>query len=145
MIKKIQSFITGYFRRYKRLDRFSARFAILTAMIGLFVLALFFNLFKLMVFEREENQQRATSQQLKTTIIPANRGAIYDSTGEKLVQSAAAWVVVLDPKAIHEYYETVEQEEICHQIAEILGISYDTVLDRSNMNSSSAKIMTKAD
>ena len=114
-------------------------------MIGLFVLALFFNLFKLMVFEREENQQRATSQQLKTTIIPANRGAIYDSTGEKLVQSAAAWVVVLDPKAIHEYYETVEQEEICHQIAEILGISYDTVLDRSNMNSSSAKIMTKAD
>ena len=145
MIKKMLSFIKRYFTRYKRLDRFSARFSVLTCLIGLFVVALFFNLFRLMVFDKDENQQRATSQQLRVTNEPANRGTIFDKSGEMLVQSAAAWLVVFDAKAIQEYYDTQEQEEICHKISEILGISYDTVLSRINYNSNSVKLTKKAD
>ena len=145
MIKKTQSFITRYFRRYKRLDRFSARFSILTILIGIFVMGLILNLFRLMVFEKDKNQKEAASQQLKTTIIPANRGSIFDINGDKLVESASAWIVNLNPKALREHYDVVEQEEIYHKISEILGISYDTVLTRSKMNSNSVKLTTKAD
>ena len=145
MIKKTQSFITRYLAKYKRLDRFSARFAVVTVLIGMFVAALFVNLFRLMVLDNEKYQQQAALQQLKTTVIPADRGTIYDINGNPLVESAAAWLVVLDPKELHKYYETAEQEEICHTISEILGMSYETVLSRSNMSSSSAKLTTKAD
>ena len=128
MIKKTQSFITRYLAKYKRLDRFSARFAVVTVLIGMFVAALFVNLFRLMVLDNEKYQQQAALQQLKTTVIPADRGTIYDINGNPLVESAAAWLVVLDPKELHKYYETAEQEEICHTISEILGMSYETVL-----------------
>ena len=143
MINKIQSFITRYFTRYKSLDTFSARFAVVTFLIGAFVLAIFYNLFKLMVFEKDKNQQEAASQQLKTVNIPANRGTIYDANGEKLVQSASAWVLVIDPKAMRANYSDAEHEEICHTISEVLGVSYDTVLKRSRMNAVSVKIMKK--
>ena len=145
MIKKIKTFFTRHYRRYKRLDRFSARFAILTVLIGLFVLALFINLFRLMVFQKDKNQQRATSQQLKITVIPANRGSIYDKNGETLVQSASAWVVNMEPKKLREYYNTTEREIICQKIAEILGVPFDTVLKRSQYNASTVKVMKKAD
>lgn len=145
MVKKIQSFITRYFKRYKRLDKFSARFSVVTFFIALFVLAIFYNLFKLMVFEKDKNQQAAASQQLKTTTVPAYRGTIYDCNGNKLVQSAAAWIVVMDPKALSAYYSDAEHEEICHTISEIIDENYDTVLRRSRMNAGSVKIMKKAD
>ena len=145
MIKRIQSFITRYFRRYKRLDKFSARFTVLTALIGLFVMALFFNLFRLMVFEKDKNQQEAASQQLKTTTLPANRGTIFDKNGDPLVQSASAWVVMLEPKTMREHYSTSEHEEICHKIAEFTGMKYETVLERSQKNSNTVKLTKKAD
>ena len=61
------------------------------------------------------------------------------------MESASAWIVNLNPKALREHYDVVEQEEIYHKISEILGISYDTVLTRSKMNSNSVKLTTKAD
>ena len=145
MINKTQSFIKGYFKRYKKLDKFSARFKIVTFLIGLFIISIFYNLFKLMVFQSEIYQQKAASQQLKITVIPANRGTIYDINGEKLVQSAAAWIVELKPQTLSANYSDSEHEEICHTIAEILGVSYENVLKRSRMNSTSAMITKKAD
>ena len=152
MINVIQSFITkyigkirGYFIRYKRLDRFSARFSWLTVVIAVCVLAIIGNLFNLMVFNGEKNQQAAASQQLKTTTIPANRGTIYDVNGNKLVQSAAAWVVSLEPKTLNAEYSAEELEAVCHTVSEILGMSYETVLSRSQYNSSIAKLTVKAD
>ena len=152
MVNVIQSFITrysekckAYFTRYKRLDRFSARFSWLTLVIGVCVFAIIANLFNLMVFNNEKNQQAAASQQLKTTTVPANRGTIFDVNGEKLVQSAAAWVVLLEPKVLNAEYTPAQREEICHTLSEILGISYETVLKRSQMNSNQAKLTVKAD
>ena len=152
MVNKIQSFITRYFEKlrvhfmqYKRLDRFSARFGWLTLVIGICVLAIVVNLFNLMVLNNEENQQAAASQQLKTTTVPANRGTIFDSGGDKLVQSSAAWVVLLEPKTLNMEYSAEEQEKIYHTISEILGISYETVVKRSQRNSSQAKLTVKAD
>lgn len=145
LIKKIQSFITRYFERYKRLDRFSARFAVLTVLIGLFVLALFAVLFFRMVIFKDFYQQKAASQQLKTTTLPANRGTIYDKNGDKIVASAPAWVVVLEPKVLHANYSAAEQEKICQVIAEYLDVTYDSVLSRSMYNSTSVKLTKKAE
>lgn len=145
MVKKIQSFITRYFRRYKGLDKFSSRFTIVSVMIGVFIVAIFLNLFHLMVADKDKNQQAAASQQLMTKSIPASRGSITDINGEKLVQSAVAWVVQMEPKVLSENYSAEEREEICRTLSEILGISYDTVLRRSYLNSNTVKLTVKAD
>ena len=144
MIKKTHSFITGYFSKYKGLDRFSFRFTVVSVMIGVFVAAIFLNLLNLMVINKDRNQQAAASQQLKTTSIAAGRGSIMDITGETLVESAAAWVVQMEPKVIGETYTAEEREEICRTIAEILDMDYETVLRRSNMNSNTVKLTVKA-
>ena len=152
MISKIQSFIAGYFGkvktyfvRRKELDRFSSRFSWLVLFIAFFVIAIIANLFNLMVFDSEDKQQAAASQQLKTITVPANRGTIYDANDEPLVTSAAAWVVTLEPKTLDAAYKGEEYEEVCHTLSEILGISYETVLKRSRMNTNQAKLMVKAD
>ena len=75
------------------------------AMILFLVLALLFatdigRLFYIQVVKGEEYADKAQSQQLSDTEIEANRGAIYDSEGNILAQSATVWTVFLDPSNI---------------------------------------------
>lgn len=151
MLQRTQSFITEFYAKHKKhgghkgLDRFSKRYAILTVIIGVMVALVIGNLFKLTVLEKDKYRQAAASQQLYSTTLPANRGTIYDINGEKLVQSAAAWIVVLEPKTLHSQYTSQEREEILHTLSEVLGISYETVLKRSEMNANQVKLTVKAD
>lgn len=75
------------------------------AWILFLVLALLFatdigRLFYIQVVKGEEYADKAQSQQLSDTEIKANRGAIYDSEGNILAQSATVWTVFLDPSNI---------------------------------------------
>ena len=119
----------------------SKNVAVLMVVVGLLVAAIFGNLFNLMVLNKNEYQQAAVSQQLKTENRPANRGTIYDANGEKLVQSAAAWVIYLYPKEI----QNDQREVLCEKLSEVLHLDYDAVVARSNLNSNSVKLTTKAD
>ncbi len=56
--------------------------------------------FYLQVVRGEELAQKADLQQLKDTEITAMRGAIYDSEGNVLAQSATVWNIYIDPLAI---------------------------------------------
>lgn len=133
--------VPGFFKKYKGLDHMSRNVTWLMVIIGILVAAIFCNLLKLMVLDNDEYQQAAVSQQLRTEKLAANRGTIYDANGEKLVQSAAAWVVYLYPGQIRDE----QREELCTKLSEVLNVEYDNVLSKSHSNYTSVKLTVKAD
>ena len=131
----------GILRKYRGLDHMGKNVTILKVVVVVCVLAIFYNLLKLMIWDSDEYKQAAVSQQLKTETLAADRGTIYDANGEKLVQSAAAWVINLYPAQIKEN----QREELCQKLAEVLDLDYDYIKGRSNMNTVSARLSVKAD
>lgn len=72
-------------------------------------------IFYLQMVRGEELSQKADSLQLKDTEISAMRGAIYDSEGNVLAQSATVWNIFIDPLAID--IET-DENDTAEEIAE---------------------------
>ena len=94
----------------------------------------------LQLINNEEYQQKAISQQLRDTDLPAQRGTIYDANMEPLVQSTTAWLVTLNPPAIDEE----KKDAVVQKLAEVLEISEDTVWERMSKQSAGVKILVKA-
>ena len=63
-------------------------------------LALFAKAYDLTINQHDDMKSRASSQQMRSTVITASRGSIYDRSGTILAMSASADNVFLDPNAI---------------------------------------------
>ena len=87
--------MTGGFR--KKLA--SRTFIVMMVIVSLFAADLC-RLFYIQVVKGGEYAEKAQSQQLSDTEVEAMRGAIYDSQGNVLAQSATVWTVFLDPSNI---------------------------------------------
>ena len=87
--------MTGGFR--KKLA--SRTFIVMMVIVSLFAADLC-RLFYIQVAKGGEYAEKAQSQQLSDTEVEAMRGAIYDSQGNVLAQSATVWTVFLDPSNI---------------------------------------------
>ncbi len=86
-------------------------------------------------------QQKATEQQMSDTELPAERGTIYDTNMDTLVQSTTAWVVSLRPASIKE-----EQTDlIVSRLAEILELDEEYITGRMKINATEIKLKSKAD
>ena len=97
------------------------------------------SLVKIMIFDGEEYQAKASEQQLYDSLITAPRGDIYDSNMNLLATSSPAWTVYLTPNGINKLDDKSEAEEIRKKIAEglsaILGMEYDEIYELSQKNS----------
>ena len=62
--------------------------------IGMFFL-LFFKLYNLQITRHEELQAKAVSQQTRSSVVTASRGAIYDASGNILAISSTAETIFL--------------------------------------------------
>lgn len=90
----------------------------------------------LQIINNEEYQSKAIRQQLSDNELPAQRGTIYDTNMEPLVQSTSAWVITLNPPNIPEKYKTM----VVQKVAEVLELSEETLWERINHNSLGVKI-----
>ncbi|MEM1485367.1 penicillin-binding transpeptidase domain-containing protein [Oscillospiraceae bacterium PP1C4] len=103
---------------------------VLVAMIVFGFCVVLHQLFKLQIIDGEMYQSYALQQQLRTTRIGAKRGAIYDTNGKPLAQSATVWSVCIAPASI----DTPEkQNAVVDCLAKILELDKDYVkkkLDR---------------
>ena len=68
-----------------------------TNRIVIFVGCIIVRLFKLSVLDNKFYQEKANEYHFGTISISANRGAIYDSNGVILAQSATVYKVYMDP------------------------------------------------
>lgn len=67
---------------------------------------LFVKLYDLQIRQQEELQAKALNQQTRDSVVAANRGTIYDSTGSPLAMSATVYNVQLSPRDIVETQQT---------------------------------------
>ncbi len=85
-------------------------------------------------------QKRATEQQMSDTELPAERGTIYDSNMETIVQSTTAWVVTLRPADIKEE----QYDLIVTRLSEILELDEEYIEGRLAIEAPSVKLKGKA-
>lgn len=93
------------------------------------------------LINNETWQKLATEQQLSDTELPAQRGTIFDSNMETLVQSTTAWVVSLRPADIKDE----QRDLIVTRLSEILGLDVTYIENRLAIDSTEVKLKGKAD
>ena len=79
--------------------RVRARISVLVV-VGLFFMVTVLRLGYLQIFQAEDWQRQAVSQQLSDTIVSAKRGTIYASDMTPLAESADVWKIIMSPKNI---------------------------------------------
>ena len=85
------------------------------------------NLYQIQLVNGDFYQQRAVAQQLRTTSINANRGAIYDTNMNKLAVSATVWTVLFSPADITD----AEAEVLADGMSEILGVDREFIIEKA--------------
>ena len=73
-------------------------------------LALFAKAYDLTINQNKELQDRASSQQMLSTVLSASRGTIYDRNGITLAISATADTVFLDPLVIEQRAQELDKK-----------------------------------
>ncbi|MEA4912344.1 MAG: penicillin-binding transpeptidase domain-containing protein, partial [Oscillospiraceae bacterium] len=81
------------------------------------------------------------SQQLRDTVVTAQRGTIYDRNMNELAKSATVYTIALSPKDIKE----ANREIIATGLAEILGVDHDTIIEKCKENNYYSIVKRKVD
>lgn len=90
------------------------------------------NLVRWQLVRGEELRSKAIDQSLISTELTPMRGTIYDASGTKvLAQSASVWTVALEPN----YIKDGDHEKIAQVLSEVLGLDYDFVYNKTQLNS----------
>ena len=73
---------------------------------------------------------KAQQQQLNDTVVPANRGVIYDRNMTVLAQSASAWKITFNPSAFADFPDAAK-EIVFENLPGILGIERETLEEKA--------------
>jgi len=80
----------------------------------------------LTIIQNRYYTERASSQQLRDSVVAAERGIIYDANMNILARSATVWTVALAPIRIEEE----DYDRIASFLSEKLDLTYETVLEK---------------
>lgn len=114
--------------------------------IGMFIV-LFFKLYSLQITRHEELQSKAVSQQTRSSVVTANRGTIYDASGNILAISSTAETIFLSPKEINDALNDEEnpvawtKEILAGALAKILDISEEGILKKMARSDSMYEVL----
>ncbi|MBQ9375329.1 MAG: PASTA domain-containing protein [Ruminococcus sp.] len=81
-------------------------------MIVALVVYLVISIFHTSITEADKWRELAESQQLKSTVVPASRGTIFDSTDQVLAQSATMYTVYCDQVMLWDDYISKKDETV---------------------------------
>ena len=114
--------------------------------IGMFIV-LFFKLYSLQITRHEELQSKAVSQQTRSSVVNADRGTIYDASGNILAISSTAETIFLSPKEINDALNdeknpvTWTKETLADALADILDVSEEGVLKKMARTNSMYEVL----
>ena len=105
------------------------RTAILLVLCGIAAFAaLIAQLGKIMIREHDRYESAAVENQVRSTVVTASRGTIYDAQGKILAQSATVETIYISPVEMRKYEE--DPELIARGLSDILGVDYDWVMKK---------------
>ncbi len=113
---------------------------VITVLSGCFIF-LIFVLFNISVVGYERYSSLALSQQLRDTVIAADRGTIYDRNMNVLAESAPVWTVAISPLEI----EVEQREAVATAMEMFLEVDKQTVLEKCEENTYYSIIKLKVD
>ncbi|MBQ2915470.1 MAG: PASTA domain-containing protein [Clostridia bacterium] len=113
------------------------RFNVLRIVFVLAFVGIAARFFYLQIIQHDKYEQIAVSQQTSDITVSAKRGTIYDANGNELAVSATAYMVTISPNEIKDEETKVR---IAEGLAEILGLDYDKVYAKTQLNSQYAEI-----
>lgn len=127
------------------------RTLILMAVCGIAAFAVLIGrLYQLMVVEHDEYERLAVEQQTRETSVRADRGTITDRNGNILAISATAYNVFLSPNELHAWQENAAEENktadlagAAEEMAEILGVDYDTIMEKAARTDSMYEVIAR--
>ena len=114
--------------------------------IGMFIV-LFFKLYSLQIIRHEELQTKAVSQQTRSSVVNADRGTIYDASGNILAISSTAETIFLSPKEINDALNdeknpvTWTKETLADALADILDVSEEGILKKMARTNSMYEVL----
>ena len=97
-------------------------------------LALGVRLYQIQILHHDEYEAAAVEQQLRETTVVAKRGTIYDRNMNILAMSASVSNIYLSPAEIKMNNE--DAVYISERLAEILGVDFDTIYEKTKDTSS---------
>ena len=95
----------------------------------------------LTIIQNRYYTERASSQQLRDSVVAAERGIIYDANMNILARSATVWTVALAPIRIDEE----NYDRIASFLSEKLDLTYETVLEKCKGDSYYSILKRKVD
>lgn len=94
-------------------------------------LVLVIRLFKLQIIDHEFYETKAITNQVREVTVNAQRGTIYDANGKILAMSASTESVYISPVELNRYdLKDYTKEFIAENLAEILDVDYQSILDK---------------
>lgn len=124
----------------KHHDMIKKRALVIVIFIIIMFAAVAVKLFKLQIIDYEKYQSEVINQMTSETTVRANRGKIYDTNMNLLVTNTTVWRVFIDPSKITEYDTKVL---IAENLSKLLGVEYNTVLEKINNNPKKRDITIK--
>ena len=125
----------------------SRTFVLMLVMGVLLFVILFFKLYNLQIVQHESLQAKATNQQMRSTVVTASRGTIYDRNGNVMAISATAETVFLSPMEIKEAQNDKEnppkwtKEFLAGELARILDVNEESILKRMDYTDSQYEVI----
>ncbi|MEJ6950941.1 penicillin-binding transpeptidase domain-containing protein [Natronospora cellulosivora (SeqCode)] len=101
------------------------------------IFSLSIRLIWIQVVNNEEYQRKALEQRTRDLAVEPKRGIIYDNKGRELAVSASSETVVAIP------YEIKNPENTARQLADVLGMNYETVFARITRQASAVYVSRK--
>ena len=131
---------------------------VVLAVVVLFFAADAGKLAQLQIFETDDWQKRAVSQQLSDTVVTAKRGAIYDCAGQPLAESADVWKIIMSPKNLSDIYSkavlgdnarSMDEKErlavlrpfVAKGLTDLFGVDYDKVYKQTGRTESQYEVI----
>lgn len=90
----------------------------------------FIGLAKAQIIDADMFKHMAQKQQLNDTVVPANRGLIYDRNMTILAQSASAWKITMNPAELQNFPDAAK-EIVFDTMSEILGIERSEIEEKA--------------
>ena len=117
-----------------------------TAGMVVIFMALIVRLAYISLIKHDYYSELATSQQLRDTVIAAERGNIYDTNMNILARSATVWTVALAPNLIDpDDYEYDIYDVISSFLSEKLDVPYDSIYSKCGEKSYYTIVKRKVD
>ena len=90
---------------------------------------LFCQLFTLMISKHDVNESKAIGNQTRTTLVPADRGSIYDRNMKTIASSSTVETIFLDPLEIQHAGEDVNM--IAAELGRILNMDPERIREKA--------------